>query len=147
MINKKGDKMMDMAVGIIIVLLLAAVVIYVFIIKPLGSADEQFSAQLLKIQNDACKLKGERAKAEGTVFTDKDGDCFPDACDICLGGINNQDNDLDGMPNDCDKHKDTAPTKGITFQDVCKGAKGTWTQETKQCKLTTYDAMNKKCIS
>jgi hypothetical protein len=148
MINKKGEMTRDWVVGIVILLLLAAVVIYIFIIKPLGTADQQFSAQILKITNDACKLKGERAKAEGTEFTDKDGDCYPDVCDICLGGSNNQDKDLDGMPDDCDDDPDHAPKKGMTFKQVCEdGGKGDWNEDTKQCKLNTYDAMNKKCTS
>ena len=102
--NKKGD-----VPWYVVSLLLALGVLFVVFFmfkKPSAEAGIFFSTETLKLKDDKCKFDTDRAERGGMKVdksNDKDEDRRLDACDICVNGPNNIDNDLDGMPSGCDK--------------------------------------------
>lgn len=154
--NKKGagESPIINWVILIAIMVVAFIFIKMFIIDAAGS---NFSSQIAKIKSESCITNGERAKATGTVPLDRDfgptsGDGYPDACDICLGGNNKLDADLDGMPDACDNDPSKPPSKGMSSKAVCENGSGNernektqrtersakWNPETGQCVLDCY---------
>ncbi|MBC8444224.1 hypothetical protein H8D83_01430 [Candidatus Woesearchaeota archaeon] len=110
--NKRGFTTEGKIGGIALVLV--AVVVMLFIFQgPAKAANLEFTSQTqVKIALDKCTFDAEQAYSKGISFSDTDDDGHPNTCDICLGvdqganmedGQNDLDDDLDGMPNDCDK--------------------------------------------
>ncbi len=98
----------------------------------------------LELQANARSCQSQAALS--AVFFDNDfgrnqGDGYPDSCDVCLGGNDNNDKDLDGFPDACDKDPENQPDKKAKMKDICKGA---WNAEKQQCRLDCY-APDKAC--
>ena len=120
--EKKGVEMMQGAI-ITFVLLGILLIVYLAIFRPTASeAGTFFSSETLKAKDSKCKFDTERASVKPL---DSDDDGRADACDICVNGKNDEDNDLDGMPIHCDKNDNdrtiVACSRTITKDGRCIG--------------------------
>jgi hypothetical protein len=93
-----------------------------------------------------CEAAGKKALEEGKepeeeIEGEEYKDNFPDYCDICLGG-NNNDVEEGWIPKACyyDKAKlsEKLHKKTITYKDMCR-QRGCYISSTFQCCLTTKD--------
>jgi cytoskeletal protein RodZ len=128
--KKTGQMSLEILVSVGLLLIIFAVIWWIFIKKPAETSNEFFNTQSAQLKTDVCKMQGIRGTAEGISFKDRDSDKYPDSCDICIGGDNKIDGDLDGMPDACDNEPEKKPTKQITFQKMCEDSKvgGKWVE-------------------
>jgi hypothetical protein len=143
--SKRGFTTIEIIVFVVPIVLVAIIILFNLGWSQAGFSKQYNSLQLLsKIQ--ACKIDGQlNPKAVDVDFSKAKGDGYPDdACDVCLGGDDAKDDgDMDGMPDACDNEPKNRPAKGVTFKQVCEGAKGpggpgTWNEEKMQCTLKCY---------
>ena len=110
--NKKGLTPLGTTGDLILLSIILVVVIFIF--RPTSSeAGTFFSSETLKAKDAKCEFDTSRAEQKGMVISkdtnDRDTDGRLDTCDVCVscdkGDSGAQDDDLDGMPNYCDKEK------------------------------------------
>ncbi len=103
MTNKKSFTTLELIMWLAVVSLVAFVMLS-FFRRTSSETGTFFSSETLGIKDSKCKFDTERASGK-PLDSDKDGRA--DACDICVGisgkGNNDEDNDLDKMPDYCDK--------------------------------------------
>ena len=91
------------------------------IFRPTASeAGTFFSTETLKFRDQKCKFDTERSEITlQREKNDKDGDGRLDSCDVCVCANPNcattSDEDLDGMPNGCDKVDNDRTVIGCVF--------------------------------
>lgn len=134
---------MRMVVVSIILLILLGILMYNLFRGQLflGGKYNQF-----ELQASLRSCKAQAVAAFDTAFFDNDygknqGDGFPDGCDLCKGGDDAKDQDVDGMPDACDNDPRNAPERGKRLGEICeeaKGGKGKWDQKRFQCTLPNY---------
>jgi len=117
-LNNKGAVGWEEILALVVVAVLAVVLFS--LLKPTASeAGTFFSSETLKVRDDKCKLDTQRAGITLTPQNDRDGDGRLDACDVCVCSTdkckNDNDDDLDGMPNGCDKGVNDRTIIGCTF--------------------------------
>ena len=140
-INKKGmttETVIKLLLGMIII----GIAIYLLFFKGVKPAESTLNPILQQQTMSLCKAKGDLAKVRGTVgIKDCDNDGYPDICDVCLGGVDNQDSNINNVPDSCENVQ-MVYDKKATLLSICQSAIGgykSWNEEKKQCTLTSYN--------
>lgn len=104
------------ALAFILLLLLIGIIM---LSNSFSKTSKDLKTRYTEIQWKSCRAQGEKFISEGVEFAHGE-DNFPYSCAPCIGGNNFEDQDADGMPDDCDKEpmnnrvvecKDGKPTK------------------------------------
>ena len=133
----------EVATGILLILIVVIIVAFLFRDK-VEAAVRSLSPVEVASKNRLCKLSVEFSEGKPKEqIEDSKSDGFPDDCDICLGGDNNQVSNSYGIPDDC--YLDSIADKKIkTYKEMCKAKGGCYISDTDQCCLGNV-ACGPKC--
>ncbi|MBI4144148.1 hypothetical protein HY486_02790 [Candidatus Woesearchaeota archaeon] len=119
-------KGMEMFVIILLLLVFAGVVLFgVFpnisqILRTGGAVATEYATKSCKAFPALTSIIRE-AKPLDQDFGKNQGDEYPDSCDVCLGGDDENDKDADKIPDKCDNSPNKASSSAISeCKKVCK---------------------------
>lgn len=126
-----------MALGIIV--LIVSSTIFTGTARTTG---KELNKHQLKLRFESCKLEGLRQPGPGDWDLDNDG--FPNSCETCVGGDDDQNSDTDGLPDECDSDKLKNVEQG-KYKESCNLKGGKWNSKTNQCCLTSNSDVQIYC--
>ena len=139
-------KAVSKAVSILITLIIASFIVLVvipWVYKQFASSERTIGGINLDLKINMCREQGKLllAKIPPETFDDADKDGFPDSCDFCLGGNDNEDSDGDKIPTLCDtagQLKATDTLKSICIAAQCPNEKDCWIKDSEQCNACLH---------
>jgi len=141
--NKKGGLGIPEMLGVLFLVLLVTWGLSSWFGTTKVKAATKLDMISMKDRHQLCKIAGQKYKDRGEKIPEpieskvNKEDGFPDECDLCLGGNDNQADNIYDIPNDCYfSRKKFNEIEIKNYRDMCvKVHRGCYISDTEQCCL------------